>query len=80
MGDRVIVEDYYLTDIKKRKNSLIRPAVANIDNLIDFGFDIIKIPHKGCYLGERVLEPSEVSFIVDALFSSKSISALFPSC
>ena len=47
---------------------------ANIDNLIDFGFDIIKIPHKGCYLGEGVLEPSEVSFIVDALFSSKSIS------
>ena len=47
---------------------------ANIDNLIDFGFDIIKIPHKGCYIGERILEPSEVSFIVDALFSSKSIS------
>ena len=47
---------------------------ANINNLIDFGFDIIKIPHKGCYIGERILEPSEVSFIVDALFSSKSIS------
>ena len=46
----------------------------NIDFLIDLGFDIIKVPHKGCYLGERVLEPSEVSFIVDALFSSKSIS------
>lgn len=47
---------------------------ANINNLIDFGFDIIKIPYKGCYIGERILEPSEVSFIVDALFSSKSIS------
>lgn len=46
----------------------------NIDFLIDLDFDIIKVPHKGCYLGERVLEPSEVSFIVDALFSSKSIS------
>ena len=46
----------------------------NIDFLIDLGFDIIKVPHKGCYLGERVLEPSEVSFIVDSLFSSKSIS------
>ena len=47
---------------------------SNIDFLIDLGFDIIKVPHKGCYLGERVLEPSEVSFIVDSLFSSKSIS------
>lgn len=46
----------------------------NIDFLIDLGFDIIKVPHKGCYLGERVLEPSEVSFIIDSLFSSKSIS------
>ena len=46
----------------------------NIDFLIDLGFDIIKVPHKGCYLGERVLEPSEVSFIIDSLFSNKSIS------
>ena len=46
----------------------------NIDFLIDLGFDIIKISHKGCYLGERVLEPSEVSFIIDSLFSNKSIS------
>ena len=46
----------------------------NIDFLIDLGFDIIKVPRKGCYLGERVLEPSEVSFIIDSLFSNKSIS------
>lgn len=68
------------TEIVKKLNSIYgieceRKSVgANIDNLIDFGFDIIKIPHKGCYIGERILEPSEVSFIVDALFSSKSIS------
>ena len=68
------------TEIVKKLNSIYgieceRKSVGvNIDNLIDFGFDIIKIPHKGCYIGERILEPSEVSFIVDALFSSKSIS------
>ena len=52
-----------------------RKSIAmNIESLIELGFDIIKIPHKGCFLGERVIEPSEVSFIVDALFSSKSIN------
>ncbi len=52
-----------------------RKSIAmNIESLIELGFDIIKIPHKGCFMGERVVEPSEVSFIVDALFSSKSIN------
>ena len=51
-----------------------KSVASNIEMLIDLDFDIIKIPHKGCYIGERILEPSEVSFIVDALFSSKSIS------
>ena len=47
---------------------------ANIDALIDFGFDIVK-SSKGCYLAERELEQSEISFLIDALFSSKSITA-----
>ena len=52
-----------------------RKSIAmNIESLIELGFDIIKVPHKGCFMGERVIEPSEVSFIVDALFSSKSIN------
>ena len=52
-----------------------RKSVAtNIESLIGLGVDIVKVPRKGCFLGERALEPSEVSFIVDALFSSKSIS------
>lgn len=52
-----------------------RKSIAtNIESLIDLGIDIIKVAHKGCYIGERALEPSEVSFIVDALFSSKSIN------
>lgn len=45
---------------------------ANIDLLIDLGYDIIKLK-KGCYLGQREIEPSEVTFLIDAIFSSKSI-------
>lgn len=45
---------------------------ANIDLLIDMGYDIIKLK-KGCYLGQREIEPSEVTFLIDAIFSSKSI-------
>ena len=47
---------------------------ANIDSLIDFGYDIIKTD-KGCYLGQREFEPSEVSFLIDAVFSSRSIDS-----
>ncbi len=47
---------------------------ANIDSLIDFGFDIIKTD-KGCFLGQREFEPSEVSFLIDAVFSSRSIDS-----
>ncbi len=48
---------------------------ANIELLIDFGFDIIKVPKQGVYLGERELEPSEISFLVDAVFSSRSVDS-----
>lgn len=38
MGDKAVVDtennEGYIVDIKQRKNSLIRPAVANVDNLI----------------------------------------------
>ena len=47
---------------------------ANIDSLIDFGFDIIKT-EKGCYLGQREFEESEITFLIDAVFSSKSIDS-----
>lgn len=47
---------------------------ANLDSLEDFGYDIIKT-NKGCYLGAREFEPSEISFLVDAIFSSKSITS-----
>jgi predicted DNA-binding transcriptional regulator YafY len=47
---------------------------ANIQSLIDFGYDIIKTEN-GCYLGSRDLEPSEISFLIDAVFSSRSIDS-----
>lgn len=49
---------------------------SNIDSLIDFGFDIIKTD-KGCYLAEREFEPSEITFLIDAIFSSKSIGSKY---
>ena len=47
---------------------------ATIDSLIDFGFDIVKTKN-GCYLDEREFEKSEISYLVDAVFSSKSIDS-----
>lgn len=47
---------------------------TNIDSLIDLGFDIIKTSN-GCYLASREFEPSEIAFLIDAVFSSKSINS-----
>ena len=46
----------------------------NIDSLIDLGYDIVKTSN-GCYLASREFEPSEISFLIDAVFSSKSINS-----
>ena len=48
---------------------------ANIDNLIEAGYDIVKCDGGGCYLGEREFEQSEISFLVDAVFSSRAIDS-----
>ena len=47
---------------------------ASVDSLIDFGCDIVKNKN-GCFLAERELEDSEISFLVDAVFSSRSIDS-----
>jgi len=53
-----------------------RKSIANnIDSLIDFGYDIIKTTKNGCYLASRDFEMSEISFLVDAIFSCKSVSS-----
>lgn len=52
-----------------------RKSIAtNIDSLIDFGYDIVKT-NVGSYLASRELEPSEIRFLIDAVFSSKSINS-----
>mgnify|MGYP000224842975 FL=1 len=52
-----------------------RKSIAtNIDSLIDFGYDIVKT-NAGSYLASREFEPSEIRFLVDAVFSSKSINS-----
>lgn len=49
---------------------------ANIQSLIDYGYDIQHIKGRGVYLGERELEPSEIALLVDSIFSNRSINAV----
>lgn len=53
-----------------------RKAIGrNIDYLIDFGYEIVKQGNSGCYLLSRDFESSELTFLIDAVFNSKSITA-----
>lgn len=53
-----------------------RKSVANnINSLIDFGYDIVRIDGGGCYLNEREFEKSEITILIDSVFSSKNIPA-----
>lgn len=47
----------------------------NISSLIDIGYDIVKLPKGGYFLNERDFESSEISYLIDAVFSSKTISS-----
>lgn len=75
-------QNHFLTQsdiIKKLLNSYgmecERKAVSqNINSLIDVGYDIVKMPKGGYYLSERGFDPSEITFLIDAVFSSKVIS------
>ena len=69
-------------DIVKKLKSVYgvdceRKSVAmSIESLKDgFGIDIVKNEGGGCYLNERDFEQSEISFLIDAVFSSKNISS-----
>jgi len=53
-----------------------RKTIAEkIDSLIFAGYDIVKNSGGGCYLASREFEPSEISFLIDAVFSSKAIDS-----
>ncbi len=75
-------EEHFLTqkEIKEKLLSLYgvecnRKTVAEkIDALVFFGYDICKNSGGGYFLASREFEPSEISFLIDAVFSSRSIT------
>ncbi len=48
---------------------------ANIDCLLSLNYDIQKVPNKGYFLGERELEESQITYLIDSIFSSKNITS-----
>lgn len=54
-----------------------RKAISvNIDCLIDLDYDIVKLPKGGYFLAQRDFEPSEITYLVDVIFSSRAISGV----
>ena len=50
-----------------------RKAIArNVEFLTDYGYDIVK-GEKGYYLAEREFDSSEITYLVDSVFSNRSI-------
>lgn len=62
------LHDIYLIDIERKTIS------TNIELLIDYGYDIIKCNGGGYYLNEREFDENEIKYLIDAVYSSKSIS------
>ena len=62
------LHDIYLIDIERRTVS------TNIELLIEHGYDIVKGFSGGYYLNEREFDENEIKYLIDALYSSKSIS------
>ena len=50
-----------------------KTIASNIDILDDFGYDIVKCGKNGLYLGVRDFEEGELLFLIDAVYSSKSM-------
>lgn len=77
-------EDHLLSQsqIVKKLDSLYglqieRKSVgANLYYLIECGYDIV-MTFNGCYLREREFEKEEIRYLIDAVFSSKEISARY---
>ena len=55
-----------------------RKAVGrNIDTLIEYGAEVQKRGNTGCYLSYRDFDKGELLFLIDAIYSSKSISSKY---
>jgi len=50
-----------------------KTIASSIDILIEHGYDIVKCGKNGLYLGVRDFEDGELLFLVDAIYSSKSM-------
>ena len=61
------IENDYGTSYERKTIS------SGVKFLEDLDYDIIKVK-EGIYLGERIIEPSQLSFIIDGLLSSRSIN------
>ena len=63
------LHDIYLIDIERKTVS------STIELLIEYGYDIIKNNSGGgYYLNEREFDENEIKYLIDAIYSSKSIS------
>lgn len=77
-------ENHYLTylqiseKIKENYNADINPRTVGryITLLQEYGIDIVKKRNIGCALIGRIFDNSELSFLIDAVFSSKFISSV----
>lgn len=62
------LHNIYLVDIERKTIS------STIELLIDYGYDIVKGSNGGYYLNEREFDENEIKYLIDAVYSSKSIS------
>ena len=61
--------------LEKEGISCDRKTISrNIDYLIEFGYNIVKIPGGGCYYVDDTFDDSELTFLVDCIYSSPAIS------
>ena len=54
-----------------------KTIAGNIDILIEHGFDITKRGKNGLFLGERDYEDGELLFLIDAIYSSKTMPSKY---
>ena len=60
--------------LEKEGVSCSRKTISrNIDYLMEFGYNIIKIPGGGCYYVDDTFDDSELIFLVDCIYSSPAI-------
>lgn len=74
--DHLLTQQQIIDKISQLYNiDLERKSVSNsISLLIELGYDIVSFPRKGYCLLSRLFDDSEITFLIDAIFSSKSIS------